>query len=71
MKKIFTAEELSELLDHVSAISELTHQSNTKTAKDMKLPDGFISYMESKTLNAPEDLKCDCPECNPKGVETR
>ena len=67
MKKIFTAEEKCELLDHVTAIAELVHESNVKVAKDMKLPDVFMSYMNSKILSAPEDLKCNCPECNPEG----
>ena len=70
MKKIFTSEELYELLVHVAAIAELVHESNVKVAKNMNLPDEFISYMDSKILCAPEDFKCTCPECNPEGVET-
>lgn len=69
MKKIFTAEEMHELLDHITAIAELVHESNVKVAKDMNMPDEFISYTKSKTLSAPEDLKCTCPKCNPEGVE--
>ena len=70
MKKVFTAEEMHELLDHVTAIADLVHQSNVRVAKDMNLPDVFMSYMNSKILSAPEDLKCTCPKCNPEGVET-
>ena len=69
MRKVFTAEELRELLDHVTAIAELVHESSVKVAKDMKMPDVFMSYMNSKTLSVPEDLKCTCPECNPEGVD--
>ena len=71
MKKIFTAEEKRELLTHVTAIAELVHESNVKVAKNVKLPDAFISYMNSKILSAPEDLKCSCPKCNPEGDEIR
>lgn len=71
MKKVFTAEELRELLTHITAIAELVHESNTKVAKDVNMPDEFTSYMNSKILSAPEDLKCECPDCNPEGAETQ
>ena len=69
MKRIFAVEEMRELLLHITAIAELVHQNGVKVAKDMNLPDEFISYMKSKTLSAPEDLECDYHECNPEGVE--
>jgi len=56
-------EEVSDLLDHVVYIARLTHESDTKTAIKLGLPDEIISHLRGRAIRAPQVEECDCPDC--------
>ena len=63
MRKRYSIKEISDLLDHVVSIANLTHESDIETAIKLKLPDAIISHLRARAIRAIHIEYCNCPDC--------
>lgn len=60
MRKIYSIPEASKLLDQITELAVITHESSTEIAKKLGISEKFIPFLESRN---PHPNECYCPDC--------
>jgi len=63
VRKVFSNEEVEELLDNVVAIAILTYESGIRVALNLRLSEDIIMKLRQRTNRATMISECTCPDC--------